>query len=406
MITQNVSVSFYLEKTKPNSENKCLIKMVVYCNPNKKRYSTNCHVTELEWEKLKNANLRDKSLKDIKQVLNQMELKATKAIEKLNPFSFLAFEEIYFGTQKAAAQTSLQYWFKNYIAELYSQERIGTAMSYNTTLNSLNLFKKGLHIQDVTPALLTSYEKFMIAQGKSYTTLGIYLRQLRTIINQTIDAGILSADKYPFKKYDIPTSRNIKKALSEADVKRILDFQTDDEELRKAADFWLLSYLCSGINFADIIQLKPANINGNYLFFIRQKTKLTKKKDLRPIKVGLHPRAIEIIEKYRNKEANAEFLFPILDNTIGAKTVKYRCQNFIKWVNKRMEKVASELGIEQKVGTYAARHTFSTILKRKGVSTEFIKESLGHSSVAITENYLDSFADDTKLEMTNLLTDF
>lgn len=380
--------------------------MVVYCNPNKKRYSTNCHVTELEWEKLKNANLRDKSLKDIKQVLNQMELKATKAIEKLNPFSFLAFEEIYFGTQKAAAQTSLQYWFKNYIAELYSQERIGTAMSYNTTLNSLNLFKKGLHIQDVTPAFLTSYEKFMIAQGKSYTTLGIYLRQLRTIINQTIDAGILSADKYPFKKYDIPTSRNIKKALSEADVKKILDFQTDDEELRKAADFWLLSYLCSGINFADIIQLKPANINGNYLFFIRQKTKLTKKKDLRPIKVGLHPRAIEIIEKYRNKEANADFLFPILDNSIGAKTVKYRCQNFIKWVNKRMEKVASELGIEQKVGTYAARHTFSTILKRKGVSTEFIKESLGHSSVAITENYLDSFADDTKLEMTNLLTNF
>ena len=380
--------------------------MVVYCNPNKKRYSTNCHVTELEWEKLKNTNLRDKSLKDIKQILNQMELKATKAIEKLDPFSFLAFEEIYFGTQKAAAQTSLQHWFKNYIAELYSQDRIGTAMSYNTTLNSLNLFKKGLHIQDVTPALLTSYEKFMIAQGKSYTTLGIYLRQLRSIINQTIDAGILSADKYPFKKYDIPTSRNIKKALSEADVKKILDFQTDDAELRKAADFWLLSYLCSGINFADIIQLKPANINGNYLFFIRQKTKLTKKKDLRPIKVGLHTRAIEIIEKYRNKEANADFLFPILDNSIGAKTVKYRCQNFIKWVNKRMEKVASELGIEQKIGTYAARHTFSTILKRKGVSTEFIKESLGHSSVAITENYLDSFADDTKLEMTNLLTDF
>lgn len=185
-----------------------------------------------------------------------------------------------------------------------------------------------------------------------------------------------------------------------------MDFQTNDAELRKATDFWLLSYLCSGINFADIIQLKPANINGNYLFFIRQKTKLTKKKDLRPIKVGLHPRAIEIIEKYRSKEVNADFLFPILDNSIGAKTVKYRCQNFIKWVNKRMEKVALELGIEQKIGTYAARHTFSTILKRKGVSTEFIKESLGHSSVAITENYLDSFADDTKLEMTNLLTDF
>jgi len=28
--------------------------------------------------------------------------------------------------------------------------------------------------------------------------------------------------------------------------------------------------------------------------------------------------------------------------------------------------------------TYVVRHTFSTVLKRSGVSTEFIQESLGH----------------------------
>ncbi len=46
-----------------------------------------------------------------------------------------------------------------------------------------------------------------------------------------------------------------------------------------------------------------------------------------------------------------------------------------------------------------------TILKRKGISSEFIKESLGHSSLVTTENYLDSFTDDVKLEYANLLTD-
>jgi len=71
-----------------------------------------------------------------------------------------------------------------------------------------------------------------------------------------------------------------------------------------------------------------------------------------------------------------------------------------------MNNIGQELGIEQKIGTYAARHSFSTVMKRKGVSTEFIKESLGHSSVAVTENYLDSFEDKVKLEYTNLLTDF
>ena len=70
-----------------------------------------------------------------------------------------------------------------------------------------------------------------------------------------------------------------------------------------------------------------------------------------------------------------------------------------------MELIRQELEIEQKIGTYSARHSFSTILKRKGVSTEFIKEALGHSSMVTTENYLDSFTDDVKLEYANLLTD-
>ena len=71
-----------------------------------------------------------------------------------------------------------------------------------------------------------------------------------------------------------------------------------------------------------------------------------------------------------------------------------------------MNNIGQELGIEQKIGTYDARHSFSTVMNRKGVSTEFIKESLGHSSVSVTENYLDSFEDKVKLEYTNFLTDF
>ena len=161
--------------------------------------------------------------------------------------------------------------------------------------------------------------------------------------------------------------------------------------------------MCSGINFADIIQLKPSNIDGSYLNFIRQKTKNTKKKDLRPIKVGLHPRALAIIEKWKNTESSNPYLFPILEDGLQPITVKHRCQRFIKWVNKRMENIRQELGIEQKIGTYAARHTFSTVMKRRGVSTEFIKESLGHSSIAVTENYLDSFNDDVKLDYTKFL---
>jgi integrase len=213
-------------------------------------------------------------------------------------------------------------------------------------------------------------------------------------------------DKYPFKKYQIPAGRNIKKALSTAELEKLFNHQPADENKRKALDYWKFSYLCNGMNFADIIELKPDNIDGGFLHFTRAKTKRTKKKDLRPIRVVLTPMAIGIIEKYRNIDPSNPFLFPILEAGLSPVTCRNRCHRFTRWVNKHMESIRVELGIEQKIGTYAARHSFSTMLKRQGVSTDFIKESLGHSSVLVTENYLDSFTDDVKVEYANLLTQF
>lgn len=186
MTEQKVTVSFYLEKTKPNNEGKCLIKMVVYCNPNKKRFSTICHVTEQEWEKLNGSNLRDNNLKTIKNNLNAKQAKAEKAIENIVPFSFVAFEEAYFSNTVAKKNTSLQHWFDDYITKLHTKGSVGTAIAYRTTINSLNLFKKNLHLQDITTALLEQYEAHLLSSNKSNTTISIYVRQLRAIINQAI----------------------------------------------------------------------------------------------------------------------------------------------------------------------------------------------------------------------------
>ena len=71
-----------------------------------------------------------------------------------------------------------------------------------------------------------------------------------------------------------------------------------------------------------------------------------------------------------------------------------------------MEKIRTKLNIEKKVTTYVARHTLSTVLKRSGVSTEFIQEALGHTDIRTTENYLDSFEKEIKKEYTARLLAF
>ncbi len=404
MEQENVFISFFLDASRPNTEGKCLIKLNIYQKPSKKRYATKFHATKEEWQKINSPKLRDSELKKIKQGLQVIEAKAQKVISKLDPFSFVSFEENYFNKYITAHSNILKYWFEKYIIQLNKAGQIGTAMSYKTTINSLDSFKRNLSLHDITPGFLQEYENYMLANKRSISTVGIYMRQLRAIINQAIDANMFSLEKYPFRKYQVPSGRNIKKALKEGDLQKLFTYKPATPDIQKALDFWKFSYLCNGINFADIIELKPENISDKHLSFIREKTKRTKKKDLRPIKVGLNPVAIEIIKRQKNTDPQNPYLFPILENGLSPLTTKHRCKRFIRWVNKKMEIIRVELEIEQKIGTYSARHSFSTTLKRKGVSTEFIKESLGHSSQVTTESYLDSFTDDVKLEYANLLT--
>ena len=60
-------------------------------------------------------------------------------------------------------------------------------------------------------------------------------------------------------------------------------------------------------------------------------------------------------------------------------------------VNGYLADIGKELGIELKISSYVARHSYATVLKRSGVSTSVISESLGHSSERVTQIYLDSF---------------
>lgn len=405
-MSNNISVNFIIEGAKPKKNGTYPIKLNLYGNTvGQKRYGVKLSATKEQWQKLDSPKLRDNDLKELKLKLEGIRQTAQEVIDGLPVFSFVAFEETYFGKATQAASIYLKDWFNDYINELKENGQIGSALSYQTTFNSFDNFRKGLTIYDITPCFLKSYEKHLLNQERSISTVGIYMRQLRSVINKAIKAKALSADNYPFREYTVPAGRNVKKALEDIEIKKILDFVPENALQQKALNFWIFSYLCNGINFADIVHLKKENYHKSYLTFIREKTKRTRKKDLTPIKVALNNRAISIIEKYKNTETENPYLFSVLDVDTNAVTARHRNKRLLKFVNKQMGEIANILGIKSKVSTYAARHSYSTVLMRKGAPVSFIKESLGHSSVLVTENYLASFADETKLQYANLLTE-
>ena len=299
-----------------------------------------------------------------------------------------------------------------YIKKLLREGRIGTAINYNNSYLSLKKLRGDVHFREITPTYLAEYESWLRGQNVSKTTIRFYLRPLRTLFNEAIEEGIIKREKcYPFgrRKYQIPTSRNIKKSLDLDDIKKIYYYKFDPEMEReeRARDYWLFSYFGNVMNSKDIAFLKYSNINGEYLIFERAKTERAMRSDPKPITVYLSGDMKEIIDRWGNQDKSSNnFIFPILEDCLSPLGQFERVQFLVRIINDGMKIIMEKLGIDKKVTTYVARHTFSTVMKRSGASTEYIQEALGHADIKTTENYLDSFGKEIKKEFANRLTSF
>jgi len=295
--------------------------------------------------------------------------------------------------------------------ELAKKEgRISSMKMAECALNSISdyVHSSYLSFNDITVEWLKSYERHMIKKGNSHSTIGMYVRGLRVAYNKAIKDGMVAIDQYPFGKgkYKIPVGRNIKKALRNEDLKKILAYSPKPGSREEwAKDMWLFIYLCNGINPKDVANLKYTDLDTEFLTFIRTKTKDTQK-HVRPIVIPLSDPIQAIINRQGN---NAQFpqnyVFSILRPGLTPEQIHDRVHDFYSDVNAGMKSIAKTLGIADSVTTYVARHSYATVLKRNGASLEFISESLGHSDIRTTESYLASFDLETKREWNSKLLD-
>jgi|LSQX01.2.fsa_nt_gb integrase len=396
----------YLDAIRPRENGECSVKVKITHNRKRKYIATGVNLTKSEFEKVMQpvGNGRRKSLEQKQTydtILHHLN-KAQQVIKELKVFTFDSFEQAFFDNRNIA--DSVSFAFDKYIECLRSEKRLSTAESYKSARNSLETFKNKLTFAEITPAFLRKYENWMTEQGKSITTVGIYLRSLRTIYNQqNIDLSV-----YPFGekkgKYSIPTGRNIKKALTIEDVAKIFNHEVSTGTTKEMArDYWMFLYLSNGMNVKDFCLLKWSNIQGEMLTYVREKTKRNNRET--QIKVSLKPETLQIIRKWGQPSIVKDaYIFPHIKIGMTSEQQHKTVKQLTKTINKYMKRIAIELSIDKEITTYYARHSFATVLKRSGATTEMISELLGHSSVMVTENYLDSFEDDKIKEQTEALT--
>ena len=406
MSAQKTTTAIFIDKYHPKANGLCSVSIRVTFNRKKKYYPTPISLTIEDFEKIQSPKPRN-GFKEIALKLQSYEKRAADILNELQVFTWLAFEKKYLSNK--AFSNSINEAFSVFAESLRQNEQIGTAVSYECAQRSLYNFESEATFADVTPEFLRKYEKWMLDNGKSVTTINIYLRSLRSIFNDAISDGLISKELYPFgkKKYELPTSNNIKKALSLKDIAAIYYYKPKEgSNAEMARDFWLFIYLCNGMNMKDLCLLKYANIKGDVLVYERAKTARTKRK-VEPIRVALVEDAMKIIDKWGNENKTQEnYIFPVLAKGNSAERQRQLIQQITHLVNDRMKEIAKSLKITNDVTTYAARHSFATILQRSGVSIAFIGEALGHSNIKTTQNYLAGFEDDSKKEMVKALTAF
>ena len=407
MKQRNITVTIVPDKRRIKDDVTFPLKLRVTYQGNRKYYATGFNASLDDYLLMKENKVRGE-LRKTNLALTEIQIKAQKCCDSLESFSFLKFEAAFF--PKKIPVINLQSAFDAYMQELKANGQIGTCSSYNNASVSLHKFKSRLKFEQITPEFLRSYERWFVAQGKSITTVGIYLRSLRAVINVAIQQGTMSISDYPFgkRKYIIPTGRNIKKALTLGEIAKIYNYKTEERSINDMCrDFWIFIYLCNGLNVKDFCLLKYKNIDNDFIEFNRAKTILTRRSNPEPIRVAIKEDTKRIIAKWGQKQFSPDsYIFPFLKFEMSLEKQRDSIKLITALINEHMKQIAVRLGIDKPVTTYYARHSFATILKNHGVSTEFISEALGHTSLETTKSYLAGFEQDAIRKMTEVLTSF
>ena len=279
------------------------------------------------------------------------------------------------------------------IDEFRRTDHLGNMSIYQQSKSSLIKFNRTLDIpfSDIDCQWLERYEKWLKGRNIKGTTASILFRTLRSVFNRALSMKLIKPDIYPFNdfkvsKFDVRTK---KRAVTKEDVKKImsLDLSGERQYMQLARDIFLFSYFGAGINFSDIALLRYCDISDGRVRYIRKKTG-------KEISFPLSDAGQEIIKRYSRQDATSEdYIFPILDRRIHRTEIqrKNRIHKVIGKVNPCLAEIGKMAGLETHLTTYVARHTFATVLKRSGVNIAIISESMGHSDIATTQIYLDSF---------------
>lgn len=295
-------------------------------------------------------------------------------------------------------------FMKQVSGDLERSGNLGTAHVYRSSLNAILAFCGTKHLQfgEITPEWLKRFEVSLRERGCSWNTVSTYLRTLRAVYNRAIDRRMADYVPHLFRSVYTGTRADRRRALDGEDMKKVftrLSSKVATPAMRCAQEKFMLMFMLRGLPFVDLAYLRKSDLRGNVITYRRHKTG-------RPLSVTLTPEAMTLVQKYLNRDAASPYLFPILHSGVGTEDAYREYQLALRSFNYQLALLGKLLGLEERLSSYAARHTWATTAYYCEIHPGIISEAMGHSSITVTETYLKPFQNQKIDEANRQVIDF
>lgn len=273
--------------------------------------------------------------------------------------------------------------------------REATITHYKSSLQQIYKYiDEDMPIEDMT---IKTFNNYVIALGErediNTVTIYSYSRDLRTFLYffmkqeyiPNFKITLSKADKQPIETY---SDTDLKKMLKKPNLKKCT--------FQEYKSWVTISFILStGVRQRSLINIKIKDID-----FDNEMVNINVTKNGKPLIIPLNREIVKILKnylKYRNHDSENDYLFC---NTFGKKLTKSTSYHSLWQYNE-------DRGIRLK-GMHRLRHTFAKKWILNGNSVVTLSKILGHSSLNITQEYLNVLISDLKNEVDkfNILQEF
>lgn len=381
---------FYKHKTYKDGTHPVIIQVLVTGRPPKRKVIAS--VKENQWDKknklVKNHpnmyQLNERITSEFNRVQSAV-LKDGNAVDIDSLFPTEAKE-----VKPVSAKITFWQIADDYLDKISKQ----SGESWLTVKYIVNKFKDcikndNLLLSEISEEHIAAYNSYLNDRKNSNATKNLNWRFLRKIAKHGSIENKFDTKPEALFNFKLPPKKShiIKTKLNTTELEAMKTSPIIAKaSYREALDTFLLAIYLRGVRMSDMILLKQSQIkNGRYVY--------RSGKNKKNFDIKLIPPAIEIVNRYMD---GREYLFHWYKGKIDRDDctaeerlgLTNKIRNIGLTLNRRLDRIAKEAGIDKHVRSHIARHTFAKMIADKLPDRRVTMQLMGHGDLKTHETYI------------------